>query len=329
MVSVIVPVYNSELYLEETVTSIRNQTYSNLQILLVDGCSMDNSLEICEKYKKLDNRIQIIKHDKNYGPERARNDGILNSTGEWFMFVDSDDLLPADSIENLVKMGKFGKADIVFAGFEEVSLRGETNYIVPDALEGKYNRHDFVDLFLSQLSVPILSCVGSKLYRTNIIKSNKIYVDIKCRHNADLAFTMDAVRICDRFVILKKSVYRYIKRENSMMNSYRDGVFESVSLARNKLAQVLKKEGLFEKKKSLYYEVKIETLLIAINNAYIYGKDIRNAVKTAIADNDTVDAVNYTIIHSHSMSIRIFLLMVKFKMGIVLKFAIKLHKLKL
>ncbi len=101
-VSIIVPVYNVEEYLDDCLISLMSQTYENIQIFCIDDCSEDSSLEILEYYQKLDNRIKIIKNRINSGLSVSRNKGINVATGKYLMFVDSDDWLDKQSIEKLV-----------------------------------------------------------------------------------------------------------------------------------------------------------------------------------------------------------------------------------
>lgn len=102
-VSVIVPVYNSKAYLERCVDAILTQTYSDLEVVLVDDGSSDNSLEICREYEKKDSRIKVF-HKENGGSSSARNVGIKEATGEYICFCDSDDYYEKDIIENLMKV---------------------------------------------------------------------------------------------------------------------------------------------------------------------------------------------------------------------------------
>ncbi len=115
MISVIVPVYNVEKYLEECLDSIQNQTYSNIEIILVNDGSTDNSKEICEKYCKQDSRFKLI-DQTNQGQSVARNNGVATSTGEFIVFVDSDDIIQRNYLEELMKyMSK--EVDIVESKF--------------------------------------------------------------------------------------------------------------------------------------------------------------------------------------------------------------------
>ena len=100
MISIIIPVYNVSKYLDKCLQSVVSQTYSNIQIILVNDGSTDNSGEICERWKKKDNRIEVI-HKKNGGLSNARNVGIEKAQGKYLMFVDSDDIISIDLCEML------------------------------------------------------------------------------------------------------------------------------------------------------------------------------------------------------------------------------------
>lgn len=116
LISIIVPIYKVESYLRECVDSIRCQTYSNLEIILVDDGSPDKCPEICDEYAKKDNRVKAI-HQNNGGLAHARNVGIANSNGEYLTFIDSDDYVSKDYVENLFKGLIESKADISIASF--------------------------------------------------------------------------------------------------------------------------------------------------------------------------------------------------------------------
>jgi glycosyltransferase involved in cell wall biosynthesis len=110
LVSIIVPVYNTAYYLPKCIKSMLNQTYHNIEIILVDDGSTDKSATICDKYAKRDKRIRVI-HKKNGGVSSARNTGIENATGRYIMFVDSDDWLPLNAVESLHKAILFNDGD--------------------------------------------------------------------------------------------------------------------------------------------------------------------------------------------------------------------------
>lgn len=116
MVSIIVPVYNSAEYLSRCVESILNQSYADLELLLVDDCSTDKSFEVMLEYAKKDSRVKCFKTEKNSGPSVARNMGLDNAKGQWIAFVDSDDWIEEKFIQKLYEAAESFKADIAICG---------------------------------------------------------------------------------------------------------------------------------------------------------------------------------------------------------------------
>lgn len=118
-VSIIIPVYNTQKYLKRCINSIIDQTYSNLEIFLINDGSTDNSLEICKEYEKIDERIFIISGE-NHGVSYARNIGIRKATGEYLYFADSDDYLETDAIEKMIQGFEKADCELIIAGYNEV-----------------------------------------------------------------------------------------------------------------------------------------------------------------------------------------------------------------
>ena len=119
-ISVIVPIYKVEPYLRQCVDSILNQTYTNLEIILVDDGSPDNCGAICDEYAAKDTRVKVI-HKENGGLSDARNAGLDIAVGDCYYFVDSDDYLPVRSVEEMIEMLRKQDADMVIGGFERFS----------------------------------------------------------------------------------------------------------------------------------------------------------------------------------------------------------------
>jgi len=111
LVSVIMPVYNSEKYLEEALVSIQEQSYKNLEVILVDDGSKDSSPEICDRFASIDTRFKVI-HQSNSGPSAARNRGLDEATGDYVTFVDNDDLLHRGVVKELDRLGADNESDI-------------------------------------------------------------------------------------------------------------------------------------------------------------------------------------------------------------------------
>lgn len=125
-ISVVVPIYNVEKYLERCINSIINQTYKNLEIILVDDGSTDNSGKIADKYKKIDSRIKVI-HKTNGGLSDARNKGIRIASGKYISFIDSDDYIAEDMISYLYKLIKDNNSEISICNFQQFSSIEEIN----------------------------------------------------------------------------------------------------------------------------------------------------------------------------------------------------------
>ena len=152
LISVIVPIYNVEKYLDRCVDSIINQTYKNLEIILVDDGSPDNCPQMCDDYAKKDSRIKVV-HKENGGLSDARNVGMEVATGEYVSFIDSDDYISLDFYETLLETIVDNDSDIVECGvvkfYEDNSFDKYsddlkvTNYDTVDGLEGLINENPF------------------------------------------------------------------------------------------------------------------------------------------------------------------------------------------
>jgi glycosyltransferase involved in cell wall biosynthesis len=118
--TIIIPVYNAGKYLSHCIDSCINQTYSHVEIICIDDCSTDNSPEILENFKKNESRIMLFQHKKNEGTYMARYTGVINATGDYVLFLDSDDTLKSYSCELLLKKIKKRRVDIIQFGYEEI-----------------------------------------------------------------------------------------------------------------------------------------------------------------------------------------------------------------
>lgn len=187
-ISVIVPIYKVEPYLRQCLDSVVNQTYRNLEIILVDDGSPDNCGSICDEYARKDHRIAVI-HKANAGLSAAWNDGIRAATGEWISFVDSDDWIEPDYFEMLVNDSKTKKAEIVHtSGFyreEEKQKYVHRMFLSPFFFENGEGREYLITHTLvrpgDKRTKAKLTGVWGKLYRTSFIKNGGFLFDEKIR----------------------------------------------------------------------------------------------------------------------------------------------------
>ena len=217
-ISVIVPVYNVESYLEECVESIINQTYKNLEIILVDDGSTDNSSKICDDFSKKDTRIKVI-HKENGGIGKARNSGVELATGEYFAFIDSDDCIKETFIEELYKLLKETDSDIAGCRFYG-NVPNTTDYVYPKESED-YNFITDSEGIMKRLynDMGVFCVVWNKLYKKDIIKKHP-FTDVKIAEDAYIMreYMFEAKKIA----WTSKALYMYRDRPGSIMTSKRN-----------------------------------------------------------------------------------------------------------
>lgn len=214
-VSIIVPIYNVEKYLDCCLKSIMMQTYKNLEIILVNDGSIDNSLKICYKYKKIDDRIIVI-NNKNCGVSCSRNKGIDISTGKYIVFVDSDDTIDKNYIFELVNANKEDFYDIVITNFKNVFIKNDRkeikyNIIDVNLLSGKF----FDDYYY------IKSAIGTswgKLFKRNIIEKNNIRFPVEISLGEDYVFNMQYYKFVKQYNYINKYLYNYFHRKRSSLS---------------------------------------------------------------------------------------------------------------
>lgn len=210
-ISVIIPIYNSSQTLERTLNSVINQTYTNLEIILVNDGSTDNSIEICKNYAKKDNRIVIV-NQKNKGVGEARNHGIDVSTGDFISFVDSDDTMDENIYNELIATQIVTNADIVESGAKVVL--GKNNEIYPYEKKEKiilYENHDYMKNYLNfSLNVS----VWGKIYKRELI-GNIRFPNLNI--NEDFVFLWEIVKRTNLFCEnLNVNYHYYLDKELSL-----------------------------------------------------------------------------------------------------------------
>ena len=229
MVSVIVPVYNVEQYLHRCVDSIRNQTYRNLEIILVDDGSPDQCPELCEQIKKQDSRVKVV-HKENGGLGFARNSGLEVVTGTYVTFIDSDDWISEEHIENLYREAKRLSADVVIGSHTIVSTDGSAQARPVGLKIGVYVGDEITDKILLPLigadisnpqDIELASSSCMNLYRVSIIKENHLlFRSEKVAVAEDLSFNIDYVVHAERIAVLNETGYYYFQNNTSITRRY-------------------------------------------------------------------------------------------------------------
>lgn len=216
-ISVIVPIYNVEKYINRCVDSILNQTYKNLEIILVDDESPDNCGKIADEYKSIDSRIKVV-HKKNGGLSDARNYGMDYVTGEYVLFVDSDDWLKKEMIETLYNLSIKNNADIVQSGFYYAYnnyLLYDDRYYTESMEPVELNKQELMKELV--INERVKNFAWGKLYRRNLIKDipfekGVLFEDVFWAHKV-----MDRV---DKYIICHKPMCYYLQRSDSIVSTY-------------------------------------------------------------------------------------------------------------
>lgn len=203
-ISVIIPVYNCEQYLPACLDSVLNQTYQDLEMILVDDGSKDASGRICDEYEEKDKRIRVI-HQENHGVSHARNVGMTLVTGEAVSFIDSDDTLEPEMYALLAGLMQEHEADIAHCGYkhivgEEIRLVHDTKRVIPQ------NAQEALDCFVSGRLFG--GGLWNKLFRAQLIEGTAFREDLKI--NEDVLFNFDAFRKAKKTVFADHALYNYI-----------------------------------------------------------------------------------------------------------------------
>lgn len=210
LVSIIIPVYNVEQHIKDTVKSVQNQTYEHVEIMLIDDGSPDNSGIICDELAKSDNRIKVI-HQKNMGVTKARKNGIEASTGEWIVFLDGDDQLLPTAIEYFVETALAKNVDIVQT--PNIRVCGNTRTLNRMGAKGKYDKKGYLSLLANK---KITGGIGGKIIRKSLFNSETLNIPEGITNNEDMLMN---IRLSDKLNSIycdpKNGFYLYFDREGS------------------------------------------------------------------------------------------------------------------
>ena len=209
LVSVIMPVYNAEKYLDRSISSVINQTYDNLEILLIDDCSTDNSYNILKEYAKKDKRIKVFHNQENQHVSETRNVGIRNSTGKYLYFIDSDDFIDNDYIEHLVNTAEKENADVVVNPNIYQYKNGGKRYDIFKNINNKDKS------FVNKYVIKKFSTVWYKLYKREIQKKYDIFFDNDIKVGEDGVFNIFFFSKSNNIIFISPNSFYYYNKTNN------------------------------------------------------------------------------------------------------------------
>ncbi len=212
LISVIVPIYKTEVYLEKCIDSLLRQSYDKLQIILVDDGSPDRCPEICDRYAKMDSRIIVI-HQKNAGVSSARNVGLQIAKGDFIGFVDSDDWISEDMYERLYCNMSIHNADLSICGYDQ-QLDLTSNLIIGEVLN--INRREAYTKLLSNRGDGFKGFLCNKLFKKEIISRKALYLRQDISYMEDLQFCFRYIQCCNSICYETTPLYHYVQRNESV-----------------------------------------------------------------------------------------------------------------
>ena len=284
VISVIVPVYKAERYLNECIDSILAQTFSDFELILVDDGSPDRSGEICDQYAAKDSRIRVI-HKPNGGVSSARNAGLDVAKGEWITFIDADDTINKNTFE-VCELNSTDNNDLIIFGCNNsfgADLPGQ-------AFQNKNDIQSFLESFLCTIYVRV---PWGKFYKRDILMSNNIIFDEKLRKGEDRVFLYQYFNHVDKLKTISQPLYDYRPTPNGLSGIYLDMwneygyYFRQLTTSLNKLIPDQRISPiLLTHKLYLAFEIVLEYLdSIEHQNLSITTKEIKRLAKEPLLIN--------------------------------------------
>lgn len=322
LVSVVVSIYNAEKTIERCVNSIINQTYKNLDIILVNDGSKDRSLDLCNDYCRVDERVKVLTKE-NGGLSSARHYGYIHAKGEYICFIDSDDYIRKNYIEK--HLNNFLDTDC------DMSI---CNYILNDGQSLNKITFDYKsniiekDSFVSELILPrikreptdqtyIPDFVWLRMYRIDLI-TDAMFISEREVFTEDVFFNFEYLKGCSKVSIIEEPLYFYYLNNKSLTHIYRNNRLEMEIRRVNLLEKYLQYYNCYDRKRILYS--KFRSLWGCIENASCLDsyKDYKDELKKMMKNTEIIDMLDNINVDSLSKKERVLLLLCKNKMYFLL-----------
>ncbi len=247
-ISIIIPVYNVEKYLEKCLNSLICQIANNDEIILVDDCSTDSSEKICRAYEKKYENIHYYKQEKNSGPSRTRNFGLKKAQGKYISFIDSDDFVENNYIDVMIE--NMQNYDLVICAYYLVYEAKKEKRIVSMKGQGLNNKN-IVELLKNN---EMLNSLWNKMYKTEIIKKNQITFDEGESRGEDLLFNLDYIYYAKNNILVSdKPLYNYIMKETGLNLGLEESLRKRFNRVKKVACKMKKINNSVKVKKIIFY----------------------------------------------------------------------------
>lgn len=316
-ISVIVPIYNAEKWLKRCLESIVNQTYTNLEILLINDGSTDNSFNICKDFEERDKRIILI-NKSNEGVSKTRNVGLEKATGKYIKFVDSDDWMEKETCEELIKLIQQEKTDLAICGLNIYKNNNilRTPHLKKKIVEIKKDIKEFEYIY------KVFASPCNKLYKKDKIKQQfKTDLDM----GEDLLFNLMYLKQINIISITEQCLYNVcLDNEKSLNRKFREDKLDTtLKLTEQELNFCKKTYGNLENATFLYnkYLLLLHAYLLQIST-HLDKTIVKNKIRKYVNDKDIENACNYA--KMERIDYKVFKELVKSKMYKLIYYYIKL-----
>ncbi len=257
LISIVIPVYNVEQYLDECMASVLNQTYTNLEVVLVDDGSKDRSPAMCDEYAMKDARVQVV-HKENGGPMSACIAGVEKASGEYLAFMDSDDWIDLTMVEELVKETTGNKKEMICSNYI-IEKANQSIKIKQSMKPGVYDRkaieEELFPVLLGKEERRIHGSRCMKLISRDLILGNLKFAELNVSMGEDLYLIFLAVLDAKRIVVVEEGYYYHYRFvESSLVHKYKPHMHEEVGRLYDNLQRVIESKVVDAKQKKMFLQ---------------------------------------------------------------------------
>lgn len=279
LISIIVPIYKVEKYLEKCLHNLTNQSYRNLEIILVDDGSPDKCPKMCDEWAEKDNRIKVI-HKQNGGVMSAWTEGFKSSTGKYTTFCDPDDFFEFNAVEKLYASLKENNADMSICGYKVVYANKIINKpAFENNICGVFENEE-----LEQIKAKSVEQINSyfplykwnKLFKSSLIKNNLKYCDEKISLGDDCCVTLGALLDSKKIVVIENNLYNYIQRKTSIIHAYNKKLLLQFETLLSCINSLITDKNYFNEKSICYEQTR---MLFILSRNFINSTNSRKEKK--------------------------------------------------
>lgn len=273
-ISIIIPVYNAESYLEACITSILNQTFTDFELILVNDGSTDQSESICRRFATEDNRVVCVSKP-NGGSSSAKNKGMEIARGKFIEFVDADDTIDRDYTENLWKGTEDPQVDLcvgnmAFCKITQNAVERREMTVHP----GYFSLQEWLEFYPEYMPRAIFGSPCNKLYKKDIIQKFRLRFDERLKNNEDTHFNYAYIEKCRKIYASEKSFYNYMDYgKASASKGYIPGIFDVYLSTYQKAVQFLTDTGVYAENKAFSQRYFIDLVIGALNGIVVGSSD--------------------------------------------------------